>query len=206
MQTAGPSRAAQSVSAVHGPQVFVVAEQTGVALGQSELPTHCTQAPLVAQTGCVGKRPAQVVPVGAEEQATHTPAPAVAPAQNGLVPSEQSSSVWHSSHAPPAPQMDLSGFCVAQKLIGDGVACAQDAHVPPLEQNGWARSWQSLAVTQATHAPVAPQRGWFASRAPHAPCAACMQDTQLPVVEQNDCVESGQSMSVLQTPQAPPVQ
>jgi hypothetical protein len=135
MQTVGPARPAQSVSATHLPHVFV-AEHTGVLPAQSALATHWTQAPVGAQTGCDGVRAAHPPdPGGAIWQETHVPRVE----QEGFAGSWQSAATPHSTHAPDDPQTGLAAapgatlFCAHVVPAG---AFAHGTHVPAGEQKG----------------------------------------------------------------------
>lgn len=164
MHTAGP-RPAHSLSVVQTPQLFE-AEQTGLASGQSLLPTHSTQAPLVIeQTGFVGVRVMQLWDAGADMHPTHAPALE----QNGAVAEPQSVLARHATQAPLAPQNGVPAFRPAQ--VDGGEAWSHGTQVFCGPQKGVV-PWQSLSVSQATQAPLAAQTGFDPSRALHALASA----------------------------------
>jgi hypothetical protein len=107
MQTPGPGRPAQSVSAVHAPHVFAAEHAGFVEVMQSPLTTHSTQAPLAAHTGLAALLTAHApAPAGAAPQPTHAPAVE----QNGLVAPVQSVSVPHSTQLPPPQWVSVELF------------------------------------------------------------------------------------------------
>jgi hypothetical protein len=163
-----------------------VAEHTGVVFGHSVLDTHCTQAPLGAQTGsAVFFVPHAPGPAGATAQGTHEPVVE----QNGFVAVWQSASVPHSTQAPVAPQTGRAALFAAHAPIPAG-AMAQGTHEPVVEQNGFVAVWQSASEPHSTQAPVDPQAGRAALLAAQAPVpgGAIAQGTHEPAVEQNGFV------------------
>jgi len=157
MHTAGP-RLAQSASAVQTPHVLEL-EQTAFASGQSLLPRHSTQAPLVVeQCGVAGVSVAQVRGASGEPQDTHVPASE----QNGVVGEPaQSMSLPHWTQAPLAPQTGVAGLKAAQLAFCG--ACLQDTQIFCAPQNGVVPP-QSLSASHWTQAPLAPQTGFDGSR------------------------------------------
>jgi hypothetical protein len=153
MHTPGPGRAAQSESAAHRPHVFAAAH-TGAVLAQSLLDTHCTQAPLVAQTGCAGARIRHAfIPAGAIMHGTHAPAAE----QKGLVGCLlQSASRAHSTQAPVAPHTGLVASRLAQFAAAAAApAAAHDMHtLDEAEQKDLVAIGQSLSATHSTQGPA----------------------------------------------------
>jgi hypothetical protein len=153
MQTPGPARPAQSLSAVHAPHVFAAEHAGFVEVVQSLLTTHSTQAPLAAHTGLAALLTAHApAPAGAAPQPTHAPAVE----QNGLVAPMQSVSVPHSTQLPPPQWVSVALFAEHCRSFW------QEPQVWVVGLQAGAPRGQSLSIRHATQVRVATSQTGFA--------------------------------------------